>query len=256
MSTSTTQKHFEVQRDELQRRNEILTKRIAALDTDISRETEEFRKQPLRERRADLENERDQVLAQLEKIELQLSGGQISAPQVKRTDPPDGQTDVPRDLTTIRIQFDRPMDPAGHSLSQKGGFGLGNAVVRYDPASRTFSFTRDNPGLLPARATITFTVNPEGEPGAGFVDLEGISAKTCWFSFTTGAEPTDEAWIAAQERTSLQRQRAELRENLRLIEERKSQYVLATDVSLSLVKEYNRTLAQIKDLEDRISRLK
>lgn len=249
---------LETQYRELERQYQTLTDRIAALDTDIGRELDSERKLVLKERRADLAAERDQVLARLKEIERQLGGGpRTIAPEVSDTEPPKGKTDVPRDLTTIRIRFDRPMDPQSHSLSQKGGFGLGSgAIVHYDPASRTFSFTRDNPGLLPANATITFTVNPEDEPGAGFRDLEGISAKTYRFSFSTGAEPTDEVWMDAQARASLQRQLAELRENLRLIEERMSEYVLTTDVPLSLIKEHKRTLAQIKDLEDRISRLK
>ena len=256
MPTSATEAHLRTKLNELKRRYTKLTERIAALDTDIGRELDLERKLTLQERHAEAITERDQVVAEMARIEQQLSETQQAPPRVIGTNPIDGATDVPRDLMAFHIQFDRPMDSGGRSLTQSGGFGLGNPEIRYDAASNTFSFTRDNPGLLRANTTVTFTVNPDRPPGTGFVDLQGVSAETFRFSFTTGSWPTDEEWATAQERASLQRQLAELRENLRLIEERKSDYVLATDVPLLLVKEYNRTLAQINDLEDRLSRLK
>ncbi len=53
--------------------------------------------------------------------------------------------------------------------------------------------------------------------------------------------------------TSLRRQLAEARENLRLIQERKDQYVLSTDVPLQLVKEERRWLDRIAELEERLA---
>lgn len=256
MAIPASERHLKNQYDELLARYDILTRRIAALDTDIGRELDSERRLVLKERRADLVAERDQILDEMTAIELRRGSKAPAAPEVIGTDPLNGATNVPRDLMTIRIQFDRPMDAGGCSLSQRSGFGLGKAVVAYDVASHTFSVTRDNPGLLPANTTFTFTVNPPEEPGPGFVDLEGISAQTVRFSLTTGSRPTDEEWAAAQERASLQRQLAELCENLRLIEERKSEYVLATDVPLTLIKEHNRTLQQIKNLEDQLSQIK
>ncbi len=52
--------------------------------------------------------------------------------------------------------------------------------------------------------------------------------------------------------SSLRRQLAEARENLRLIQERKDQYVLSTDVPLQLVKEERRWLDRIAELEQRL----
>jgi hypothetical protein len=55
------------------------------------------------------------------------------------------------------------------------------------------------------------------------------------------------------ERASLERQRAELRENLRLIEERKAEYVLEVDVPLQLVKEERRLKARLADVERKLT---
>ena len=57
------------------------------------------------------------------------------------------------------------------------------------------------------------------------------------------------------ELTSLRRQLAESRENLRLIEERKSQYVMVTDIPLQLVKDERQLLERIEELERRIQGL-
>lgn len=208
MSSSATEKHLRTQLDELQRRYNTLTKRIAALETDIGRELDSERKLILQERRGDLVAERDRVLAKIATIELQLGGGQgtvmpveaggaareprqsQAAPKVIGTDPPDGATDVRRDLTMIRIRFDRPMRSGDRSLSQRGGFGVGAEAIfdnSADPA--IFIVTRDNPGLLPSNRAIIFTVNSDVPPGTGFVDLEGNRADMCAFSFTTGAKP-------------------------------------------------------------------
>jgi hypothetical protein len=52
---------------------------------------------------------------------------------------------------------------------------------------------------------------------------------------------------------SLQRQLANTRENLNLIEERESEYPLSTDIPLLLVKEKHRLLASIDELEQRLA---
>ncbi|HKZ83101.1 MAG TPA: CHAT domain-containing protein [Anaerolineae bacterium] len=59
--------------------------------------------------------------------------------------------------------------------------------------------------------------------------------------------PMDDA-----EAASLSRQLAEARENLRLIEERKSQFVMSTDVPLQLIKEERRLTERIADLKARM----
>ncbi len=53
---------------------------------------------------------------------------------------------------------------------------------------------------------------------------------------------------------SLCRQLAEARENLRLIQERKSEYVMATSVPLDLIKEERRTKERIEELEQRVEK--
>jgi formylglycine-generating enzyme required for sulfatase activity len=52
---------------------------------------------------------------------------------------------------------------------------------------------------------------------------------------------------------SLQRQLAEARENLRLVEEREAEYPLSTDIPLLLVKEKRRLLARIEELEQQLA---
>lgn len=54
-------------------------------------------------------------------------------------------------------------------------------------------------------------------------------------------------------RTTFQRQLAELRENLRLIEERKSTFVQETDIPLQLLKDERRLRERIADLEARLA---
>ena len=55
---------------------------------------------------------------------------------------------------------------------------------------------------------------------------------------------------------SMQRQLAEAEENLRLIQERKAEYVLETDIPLQLVKEERRLESRIHWLERRIAELR
>ena len=50
-------------------------------------------------------------------------------------------------------------------------------------------------------------------------------------------------------------QLAEARENLRLIQDRKSQYVLKTDIPLQLIKEERRLLKHIEELEQRLEEM-
>ena len=145
-SSDATTRHLRQQLTELQGRYEALSKRIAALDTDIGRELDSERRLVLQERRSDLAAERDQVIAELTEVEMKLSGSR---------------------------------------------------------------------GAPPAAG---------GQPA--------------------GARPD-----AAQERASLERQLAEWRENLRLIEERKSQFVQETDIPLQLIKDERRVRGRITELE-------
>jgi hypothetical protein len=66
------------------------------------------------------------------------------------------------------------------------------------------------------------------------------------------AGPTSAAPLSSEERASLTRQLAASRENLRLIEERMSEFVESTDAPLQLVKSKRQTAARIAELERRL----
>ncbi len=80
MSTPASDHHLRTQQAELQRRYDTLTRRIAALDTDIGRELDSERKLVLTERRAELAAEREQVAQDLERIAGQLADPTRSRP--------------------------------------------------------------------------------------------------------------------------------------------------------------------------------
>lgn len=65
-------------------------------------------------------------------------------------------------------------------------------------------------------------------------------------------QPIKQASLSPEERQSLERQLQSARENLRLIEERKSEFVLGTDVPLQLVKEERRLRERIAELEAKL----
>ncbi len=66
-------RHLKTRLGELQRRSETLTKRIAALDTDIGRALLSLDRQVLEERRSDLESEREQIEKEIGAIERRLT---------------------------------------------------------------------------------------------------------------------------------------------------------------------------------------
>ena len=65
----------------------------------------------------------------------------------------------------------------------------------------------------------------------------------------TEAQSSVPATDRAREKSSLQRQLAEARENLRLIEDRKAEYVLGVEVPLQLIKEERRLRDKLAELE-------
>jgi hypothetical protein len=71
MPTSASEQHLKTQQHELRRRYDTLTRRIAALDTDLGRELDSERKLVLAERRVELAAEREQVAQDLEHIAKQ-----------------------------------------------------------------------------------------------------------------------------------------------------------------------------------------
>ncbi len=66
-------RHLKQQWTELERRHEALSERIRALDTGINRELDPERLWSLRERRRELEEEREQVVAEMTRIEEELA---------------------------------------------------------------------------------------------------------------------------------------------------------------------------------------
>lgn len=150
---SSSRRHLETQHAELQRRYDTLTQRLAAVDTDIDRELDSERKFVLQARRADLAAERNQVDADMERIELQLAG-------------------------------------------------------------------------------------------SGTVTTDGTASASAQTTPTTGLLPED--------RASLERQLADQRENLRLVEERKAAFVQETDIPLQLVRDERHLRERIAELKRRL----
>jgi predicted nucleic acid-binding Zn-ribbon protein len=70
--TPSQHRHLEQEHSELQRRYDSLSRSIAALDTDISRTLEAFRRQPIEEIRAEQAAEREQVTSRIAHIEAIL----------------------------------------------------------------------------------------------------------------------------------------------------------------------------------------
>ncbi len=86
-----------------------------------------------------------------------------------------------------------------------------------------------------------------GRPGRANWVLEGLGFEIVPKSEcgqTAPVQVVDEA-----ELVSLRRQLAEARDSLRLIRERKSQYVMETDIPLQVIKEERRLLGRIEELE-------
>lgn len=106
-----------------------------------------------------------------------------SPPVVVSTDPPNGATNVSRDLTSVSITFNEPMQDTGDLSSW--GFPLSaDSVVSYDSETWTFAFSRYTTEPLQPNTTITLTVNLNEPPG--FVDIAGNKAPMYTFGFTTG----------------------------------------------------------------------
>jgi hypothetical protein len=66
-------------------------------------------------------------------------------------------------------------------------------------------------------------------------------------------QPIGRTPLSAEDRASLERQLQSARENLRLIEDRKAEYVLEVDVPLQLIKEERRLKERVAELERKLS---
>lgn len=96
--TPSQRRHLEQEYSELQRRYDSLTRAIAALDTDISRTLEEYRKQPLVERRDERAAEREQVTNRMAQIEADLGMAPAPQPEAEPAKSTPGATSQPDQL--------------------------------------------------------------------------------------------------------------------------------------------------------------
>lgn len=81
-------------------------------------------------------------------------------------------------------------------------------------------------------------------------EIAGLEQKLAFCDGSTSPSMTGAGATSAEQRDSLARQLADLRGALLLIEERKSQYVLETDVPLQVIKDERRLREQIASLEE------
>lgn len=261
MPASAPKLHLETQRAELIRRYDTVTKRIAALDTDIGRELDAERKLVLQERRADLAAERDQIATDIARIEQQLA--EINpAP-------------LPNSLPTAAP--DLPPRPGLAKLSGKQIARLQQAIldalVDYDELRQFVRIRLDRYlaqiSLGPNLTAVVFDVINRAEREGWTAELlDALAAerpnrsdvqelcRTLRAALLSPAAPIpvpDQAALSPAERTSLERQLAAQRENLRLIEERLAEFVSPADpANLQLVKSQRQTAARIAELERRL----
>ena len=107
---SPKEKLLRMQLDELWKRFDAVTKRIAALDTDIDRALDTRTKQVRKEERAELEAEREQVVDAISRVELQLSssgfldpGPVPSSPQMPLDGDPPAEVNWHRKTTSMDV---------------------------------------------------------------------------------------------------------------------------------------------------------
>jgi formylglycine-generating enzyme required for sulfatase activity len=114
MPSSARGRHLQTQLDELRRRYAILTKRIEAADTDISRALDLVRKQILEEERAGFTAERERVSADIERLERELRGETHGATLTDSpVDPSSSLPTLPVDEGSTSDQDSRsPLPPA------------------------------------------------------------------------------------------------------------------------------------------------
>jgi hypothetical protein len=261
MLTTASEHHLRTQRGELLARYDTLTKRIAALDTDIGRELDSERQLVLRERRADLVAERDQIATDIARIEQQLA--EINpAP-------------LPNSLPTAAP--DTPPHPGLAKLNGKQIAQLQQAIldalVDYDELRQFVRIRLDRYlaqiSLGPNLTAVVFDVISRAEREGWTAELLDALAgerpnrsdiqelcrtlRAALLSPAPQTPETDQAALSPAERTSLERQLAAQRENLRLIEERLAEFVSPADpANLQLVKSQRQTAARIAELERRL----
>jgi hypothetical protein len=109
------------------------------------------------------------------------------------------------------------------------------------------------------RADLAISVKQRGIETRTLQFLSATSGLAGWALAAPWLYMMLRAWLEKHRRLPypvfLRHQLAEERDNLRLIQERKSQYVMETDVPLQLIKEERQILRRIQEWEQRIGAL-
>lgn len=110
------------------------------------------------------------------------TGAGINLPLIIASNPANGATGTPPDLTTVSVTFDRAM--CG-TASVQADANWGASYVTWSTDRRTaFIHRLSAPATLPAQTTLRLELNAGG---AGFADLAGRPPAAYTLSFTTGA---------------------------------------------------------------------
>ena len=202
---SPTEYHLRTQLNDRERQFDTMTRRIAALDTDIGRELDSERKLVLQERRADLAAERDQVIGEISRIARQLDSftGQIDHPDPGDTrgmpapsvQPPVAQAPAPQPVAPYPQTVGAPPDlqllitlspddkNLSYTLNSPGGdynfLQLGSVALQASPREllqRTFDHLSTLAHLSPEKRSLAQTEHARRE--------WQTSAATCMTSFS------------------------------------------------------------------------
>jgi hypothetical protein len=104
------------------------------------------------------------------------------SPQVLATEPAAGAADVPAELASLRVTFDRPM--AG-TVSWLADAQWGGSYATWSADRQMVEIHRFTAAsTLPPLTTLRFTLNPNGK---GFASDQGVSLAPYDFAFTVGA---------------------------------------------------------------------
>lgn len=182
--TPSQRQHLEQEYSELQGKYQALTKDISALDTDIGRTPEAFRRQPIEDIRTERVAERDQVASRMALIERQLGRGtgqtgQAAEPSMAATTTPAPATPpvTPTAGTTPQNQPPAPSKrgPLGwfHQLSDGSKAAVIVAVITgiFTVVVALISLLGDvipppnGPGSTPS--PLAYVVRVEGQDSAG-----------------------------------------------------------------------------------------
>lgn len=137
MPSQAIDEHLKTQLGEQRRKYEAVTRHIAAVDRDWGRETDSERKISLEERRRDLDEERDQIMAAIVQVERELS---LSAAIATKTQI--DHTSVLEESTTQEPNAEK-ISTVLHRLSQESLVWLRNRMDAQLKAKRITEKERD-----------------------------------------------------------------------------------------------------------------